>query len=89
VGAEGFGLAAVALELGGEGGEDDHLLGQQVDEHGHEKALTFDTLGLALAENSFEENALVGDVLIDDPEAFIVGGEDKGFAELAQRFEGG
>jgi len=89
VGAEGFGFAAVALQFGGERGEDDHLLGEQVDEHGHEEALAFDALGLALAEDFFEEDALVGDVLIDDPEAFVVGGEDEGFAQLAQRFEGG
>jgi hypothetical protein len=87
--AKGLGLATVALEFGGEGREDDHLLGEQVDEHGHEEALALDALGLALAENFFEENALVGNVLIDDPEAFVVGSEDEGFAELTQGFEGG
>jgi hypothetical protein len=65
------------------------LLGKQVDEHGHEEALAFDALGLALAEKFFEENTLVGHVLIDDPEAFVVGGEDEGFAQLAERLEGG
>ena len=89
VGAEGLGFAAVVLQFRGNGGEDDHLLGKQVDEHGHEEALALDAFRLALAEDFFEENALVGDVLIDDPEAFIVGGEDEGFAELAQGFERG
>jgi len=87
--AKGLGLATVAIELSGEGGEDDHLLGEQVDEHGHEEALTLDALGLALAEDFFEKNALMSNVLIDDPEAFVVGSEDEGFAELAERFEGG
>ena len=89
VGAEGLGFAAIAFQLRGERGEDHHLLGKQVDEHRHEEALAFDALSLALAEDFLEEDALVGDMLIDDPEAFVVGGEDEGFAELAQRFEGG
>ena len=42
-------------------------------------------LRFALAEDFLEEDALVGDVLIDDPEAFFVGGEDEGVAKLAER----
>ena len=45
--------------------------------------------GVALAEDFFEEDALVGDVLVDDPEAFFVGGQDEGVAELAEGLEGG
>ena len=70
-------------------GEGDHLLGKQIDEQRHEEALALDVLSVALAEDFFEEDALVGDVLVDDPEAFFVGGEDEGVAELAQRLEGG
>ena len=88
-GAEGFGFEAVAVELVGDLGEGDHLGGEEVDEERHEEALALDLLGVALAEDFFEEDALVGYVLVDDPEAFFVGGEDEGVAELAEGFEGG
>ena len=88
-GAEGFGFEAVAVEFFGDLGEGDHLGGEQVDEQRHEQALALDLLGVALAEDLFEEDALVGYVLVDDPEAFFVGGEDEGVAELAEGLEGG
>ena len=88
-GAEGFGLEAVAIELFGELGEADHLCGEEVDEDGQEEALALGGLRGALAEDFFEEDALVGDVLVDDPEAFVVGGEDEGVADLAEGLEGG
>ena len=88
-GAEGLGFEAVAFELVGDLGEGDHLGGKQVDEQRHEEALALDLLGFALAENLFEEDALVGYVLVDDPEALFVGGEDEGVAELAEGLEGG
>ena len=70
-------------------GEGDHLRGEEIDEQRHEQALALDALDLALAEDLFEEDALVGDVLIDDPEAFFVDGEDEGVAELAEGLERG
>ena len=88
-GAEGFGFKAVAFELFVDLGEGDHLGGQEVDEERHEEALALDLLGVALAEDLFEEDALVGYVLVDDPETFFVGGEDEGVAELAERLESG
>ena len=63
--------------------------GVKVDEQRHEKALALDALDLAVAEDLFEEDALVSDVLIDDPEAFVVDGEDEGVAELAEGSERG
>ena len=45
--------------------------------------------GVAFAQDLFEEHALVRDVLVDDPEAFIVDGEDEGVAQLAERLERG
>ncbi len=66
--AEGFGLEAVALQLGGDAGEDDHLLRQQIDQHGHQQLLPLHTLDLALAQDFFKEHALVGDMLVDDPQ---------------------
>ena len=88
-GAEGFGFEAVALEFFGDLGEGDHLGGEEIDEQRHEEALALDLFGVALAEDLFEEDALVGYVLVDDPEAFFVGGEDEGVAELAEGLEGG
>ena len=40
---------------------------------------------LALAQHPLEEHALVGDVLIDDPQPLLVHRQDEGFAQLAQR----
>ena len=88
-GAEGFCFEAVALELFGGLGEGDHLGGEEIYEQGHEEALALDLFGVALAEDFFEEDALVGYMLVDDPETLFVGGEDEGVAELAQRLEGG
>jgi hypothetical protein len=56
------------------------LGGEHVDEQRHEEALALDLLGVAIAEDFFEEDALVGYVLVDDPESFFVGGEDEGVA---------
>ena len=79
-GAEGLGFKAVAFKLFCDAGEGDHLGGQKVNEEGHEEALALDLLSVALAQDFFEEDALMGDVLIDDPEAFLVDGEDEGIA---------
>ncbi len=87
--AEGFGFEAVAVEFIGDLGEGDHLGRKEIDKERHEEALALDLLGVAFAEDFFEEDALVGDVLVDDPEAFFVGGEDEGVAELAEGFERG
>ena len=87
--AEGLGFEAVAVELFGDGSEGDHLGGEEFDEDGHEEALTLDAFGGALAHDFFEEDAFVGDVLVDDPEALFVDGEDEGVAELTEGLEGG
>ena len=70
-------------------GEGDHLGGKQVDQHGHEQPLALDLLDIAVAQDFFEEDALVGDMLVDDPEAFVVDGEDEGVAKLAEGFQRG
>jgi hypothetical protein len=88
-GAKGFSFKAVALQLFGYLGEGDHLGGKEIDEQRHEEALALDLFGIAVAEDFFEEDALVGYVLVDDPEALLVGGEDEGVAELAEGLEGG
>jgi hypothetical protein len=88
-GAEGLGFEAVAVELLGDLGEGDHLGREKVDEQRHEEALALDLFGVAFAEDLFEENALVSYVLVDDPEALFVSGEDEGVAELAEGLKGG
>ena len=87
--AEGLDFEAVAFELRSDLGEGDHLGGREVDEQWHEQTLALHALDFALAQNFFEEHALVRDVLVDDPEAFLVGGEDEGLAELADGLERG
>src|SRR3954467_7773519 len=82
--AEGFSLKAVAFELVGESRECDHLRREKVDEQGHEETLTLDALYVAIAKYLLEEYALVGYVLVDDPEAFVVDGEDEGVTKLPQ-----
>ena len=81
---EGLGFKAVAFELFGNSREADHLLREKLHEYRHEEALALDGLHLALAQDLLEKDALVGDVLVDDPEAFFVGGEDEGVAKLAE-----
>jgi hypothetical protein len=87
--AEGFGFEAVTLKFLGDLGEGDHLGGEQVNEERHEEALALNLFYLTLAKDFLEEDALVGYVLVDDPETFFVGGEDEGVVELAYGLEGG
>ena len=86
---EGFGLKAVSVKFIGQTRKGDHLRGQKIDQYRHEEALALNLLYLAGAEDLFEEDALVSDVLINDPEALVVDGEDKRVAKLAKRFERG
>ena len=55
----------------------------------HQQALAFDFLRSALFQDALEEHALVGDVLVDDPEAVFVDGEDERVANLSQRAKRG
>ena len=88
-GTKGLGFEAVAVEFLGDFGEGDHLGGEKVDQQGHEEALTLHLLGVAIAQDFFEEDAFVGYVLVDEPEALFVGGEDERVPQLAEGFEGG
>ena len=65
----------------------DHLVWLQIDQHGHQQPLTLDALDFALAQDLLEEHALVGDMLVDDPEALVVDGENERLAQLPQRLE--
>jgi hypothetical protein len=86
-GTKGLGFESVAIEFLRDLGEGDHLGGEEVDQQRHEEALALDLLGVAVAQDLFEEDALVGDMLVDEPEALFVGGEDEGVAELAEGLE--
>ena len=85
-GAEGLGFEAVAVEFFCNLGEGDHLRGEHINEQGHEEALALDLLGVAIAKDFFEEDALVGDVLVDKPETLFVCSEDEGVTKLAEGF---
>ncbi len=87
-GAEGFGFKAVFIKLIGNVGEDGHLVGLKIDEQRHEQALALDGFRIAGGEDLLEEDALVGDVLVDDPESLVIDGEDERVAELAERAQG-
>src|SRR5438067_6890888 len=53
--AEGLGFEAVAVELFSDLGKGDHLRWEHVDEQRHEEALALNLLGVAFAEDFFEE----------------------------------
>ena len=65
------------------------LARRKLENHGHQHALAFDFAGAARFEVLLEEDALVRDVLIDDPQAFAVDGDDEAGADLPERFEVG
>ena len=58
-------------------GEHCHLAGRQFDKQRHQHLLAFGELAMSLAQNLLEQHALVRDVLVDDPEALRVDGEDE------------
>ena len=65
------------MQFVGDFGEDGLLRGGEFEHQRHEQALAFDSLRGALLQNFFEEHALVGDVLVDDPESFFIDGQDE------------
>ena len=85
--AEGLGFEAVECQFIGNLGKDRLLRRGEFEQQRHEQALAFHFLGGPLLEDFFEEHALVGDVLIDDPETFVIDGQDERLANLAQRLE--
>ena len=84
--AHRFDLEAIGGEFVGNFFVDDELARREFENHRHQHALAFDFAGAARFEVLLEEDAFVGDVLIDDPEAFAVDGDDKAGADLAERF---
>jgi len=86
LGAEGLNFKSVALEFFRYARKYNHLLGFELDEQRHEEALALHFFNLAGAKNFFKKNALVGDVLVDYPQAVLAGGQDERLAKLAKRF---
>jgi hypothetical protein len=88
-GAEGLGLETVVLQFVGYFSKDGLLGRGQFENDWHEQALAFHFLCHALPQDAFEQDSLMGYVLVDDPEAIFVYCEDKRIADLSQRAEGG
>ena len=87
--SERLGFEAVAIQLFRKIGKPDHLRRQKIDENRHQQTLPLQRLRAALPKDLLKENSLVRDVLIDDPQTFVVGGKDEGVADLPQRFQRG
>src|SRR5579871_5428826 len=66
--------------------EDDDLARREFEDKRHEHALRFNFAGAACSEVLFEEDAFVRDVLVDDPQAFAVDGDDEAGADLTEWF---
>ena len=80
---------AVGRELVGDLREDHFLARRELCDDGNQHALTGELSLTARAEMLLEKNALVGDVLVDNPETFAVYGHDEAGIHLAERLEGG
>ena len=65
------------LQFVGNFGEYGLLRGRQFQHDRHQQALAFDFLSGALLQHAFEQNAFVGHVLVDDPEAVFVHCQDE------------
>src|SRR5689334_3475997 len=87
--AEELDFEAVVSQLVGDLGKYRLLPWGQLDDHGHQQLLHRNRLGFALLEHSLKEHALVGYVLVDDPETFLVYGENERVPHLTERPERG
>ncbi len=83
--AHGLDFEAVGAQFFGDFFVNDELARGKLEDHGHEHALAFDFSGAAGFEVLFEQDALVGYVLVDEPETFAVYGDDEAGADLAER----
>ena len=85
--AKGFHLKTVGFKLLRNAREDDHLLGLEFDQEGHQEALTLHVFHLAIAEDLLEKHTFVCNMLIDDPQAVVAGGQNEGLTQLAEGLE--
>ena len=75
--AEGFRLKTIVRKFFGNVAEDRLLCRSQFDDQRHEQTLALHLLRRALPQDSFEQYALVGHMLIDDPESVFVDCENE------------
>ena len=75
---------AVAVQFVGHVGEVRHLGRKKVDQERHQQALALHALHLPLAQHLLKQDALVRHVLVDDPKALFIDGEDEGVLHLAK-----
>ena len=54
---------------------------------GISRPLALDFFHLAVAQDFFKKHSFVCDVLVNDPQAVVAGGQNEGFAQLAEGFE--
>ena len=64
---------------------DDQLARRKLENHGHQHALALDFSGATRFEVLLEQDALVGYVLVDDPQTFAIHRDDETGADLAER----
>jgi len=85
--AEGLGLETGGVQLVGDARVIDLLFGGELQNQRHQQALHLHAAGGALLHHLLEEDALVSDVLVDDPESVAAGGDDETLVDLAERAE--
>ena len=81
--AEWFHLKAVPVQFVGDLGEDRHLARSQLDDQRHQQLLLLRRFRQAQLADFLKQNAFVGDVLVDDPQALRIDRQDEGVANLA------
>ncbi len=77
-------LEPISLQFVGYFGEYHHLPRLELHKQGHQEPLALHVFYIPLAQDLFEQDALVGDVLVDDPESVFAGGQNERLAELAE-----
>ena len=78
-----------AIQLRGDARVFELLPGGEFDQNGHEQLLRFHAAAGLLAKHLLKEDALVGHVLVDDPQAIASGGHDEAVMNLAERAQFG
>ncbi len=85
--AKGLGLKSIVLQFVGDFGEHRLLRGRQLQHNRHQQALAFDSVRRPLLQHSFKQHALVGHVLVHNPQTIFVHRQDERIANLPQRLE--
>ncbi len=85
--AKWFHLKAVAFKFRGDARENYHLFGLQLHQQRHEQALALDALYLAIAQDLLKKHPFVCNVLVDDPQSIVAGGQNEGFPQLPEGFK--